>query len=138
MQKGKAQGTGRGQKEKDGQAGGDVQEHQWAAVRRSGGGCEGRGVPREGSRRRLFVGRLSGGGATFDSALTLPARGLPLEGSRAEVADLGIGAEGEFPAGARAGQAGERLRTPEAHLAKVRAGPGWGRGFRPGADPVGA
>ena len=45
MQKGKAQGTGRGQKEKDGQAGGDVQEHQWAAVRRSGGGCEGRGVP---------------------------------------------------------------------------------------------
>lgn len=44
---------------------------------------------------------------------------------------MGVGAEGEFSAGARAGQAGERLRASEAHVAEVRAGPVRGRGFQP-------
>lgn len=56
MQKGKAQGTGRGKKEKDGQAGGDVQEYQWAEVRRSGGGCEAKGRGQGGLAPQAFRG----------------------------------------------------------------------------------
>lgn len=86
------------------------------------------------------MGLGRGGGRPSDSALTPPPRGLPLQGRRAEAADLGVGAEGEFPAGSRAGQAGERLRASETHVAKVRAGlPGGeaGRGGRSQA-PSGA
>lgn len=132
MQKGKTQGSGPGEKEEHGQAGGRFPRALGQGLGGQGAGVQYEGVAWEGSLWRLWVGRLGrGGGVPFDSALTPPSRGLPLERSRAEAADVGVGAEGEFPTDACAGHARERLGASEAHVAKVRAGPGWGRGFWP-------
>lgn len=70
-------------------------------------------------------------GSPFDSILAPLSRGPPLEGSGAEAVDMGVSAKGKFLAGACSGQTGKQLRTSEAHVAEVRAGPGSGRGFCP-------
>eukprot|EP00070_Physeter_catodon_P032151 XP_028339045.1 transient receptor potential cation channel subfamily M member 4-like isoform X3 [Physeter catodon] len=54
--------------------------------------------------------------ATFRSRRAFS--GPPLEGSGAEAVDVGVSAKGEFPAGASSGQAGERLRKFQAHIAE--------------------